>query len=204
MKLRVMSDVHVEFFAFRPPEAPADVVVLAGDVLNEHYGLIWARRSFPATPIVYVMGNHEFYNADYERVLERARKEAQPLEIHLLENDHAVIDGVRFLGMTLWTDFAVEEPTHSANFSMWHANQQMADFSLIRYRGGRLSAEATREFHRISRRWLSERLAEPFDGKTVVVTHHLPHRGSIDRQYQLDPLNPAFASHMPELVGCND
>lgn len=204
MKLRVMSDVHVEFFAFRPPEAPADVVVLAGDVLNEHYGLIWARKSFPATPIVYVMGNHEFYNADYERVLERARKEAQPLEIHLLENDHAVIDGVRFLGMTLWTDFAVEEPTHSANFSMWHANQQMADFSLIRYRGGRLSAEATREFHRISRRWLSERLAEPFDGKTVVVTHHLPHRGSIDRQYQLDPLNPAFASHMPELVGCND
>lgn len=200
MKLRVMSDLHVEFFAFRPPEAPADVVVLAGDILNEHYGLIWARKSFPTTPIIYVMGNHEFYNAHYERVLERARKEAQQLEIHLLENDQTVIDGVRFLGMTLWTDFAVEEPMHTVGFSMWHANRQMADFSLIRYRGGRLSAEATREFHRASRRWLTERLAEPFDGKTVVVTHHLPHKASIDRQFHRNPLNPAFASHLPELA----
>lgn len=200
MKLRIMSDLHIEFFDFRPPDVPADVVVLAGDILNEHYGLIWARKSFPDTPIIYVMGNHEFYNAQYERVLERARKEAQGLGIQLLENDHAVIDGVRFLGMTLWTDFAVEEPANTVSSSMRLANLQMMDFSIIRYRGGMLSAEATREFHGASRRWLTERLAEPFEGKTVVVTHHLPHRGSIDRQFHLDPLNPAFASHMPELV----
>lgn len=200
MKLRVMSDLHIEFLDFRPPEEPADVVVLAGDILNEHYGLIWARKSFPDTAIVYVMGNHEFYNAHYERVLERARKEAQELGIQLLENDQAVVYGVRFLGMTLWTDFTVEEPVHTVDFSMWHANRQMADFSLIRYRGGRLSAEATREFHRTSRRWLSERLAESFEGKTVVVSHHLPHKASIARQFHLNPLNPAFASHMPELV----
>lgn len=200
MNLRVMSDLHIEFFDFRPPEVPADVVVLAGDILNEHYGVIWARKTFADTPIIYVMGNHEFYNAHYERVLQRARKEADELGIHLLENDQVVIDGVRFLGMTLWTDFAVEEPTHAADFSMWYANRQMTDFSIIRYRRGMLSAEATREFHRASRRWLAERLAEPFDGKTVVVTHHLPHKASIDRQFHMDPLNPAFASHMPELV----
>jgi predicted phosphodiesterase len=200
MDIRIMSDLHIEFFDFEPTEVPADVVVLAGDILTEHYGLQWARNRFPDKPIVYVMGNHEYYDAHYERVLERARKEAVDLGIHLLENDQAVIDGVRFLGATLWTDFEVEEPEHTASHSMWYANQRMTDFSIIRYQGGMLHAEETREFHRVSRRWLSDRLAEPFDGKTVVVTHHLPHKGSIDRQFHRNPLNGAFASHMPELV----
>lgn len=200
MDIRVMSDLHIEFFDFEPTEVPADVVVLAGDILTEHYGLAWARKTFRDMPIVYTMGNHEYYDAHYERVLERARKEAADLGIHLLENDQAVIDGVRFLGATLWTDFAVEEPEHTASFSMWYADQRMTDFSIIRYRGGMLSPQATRELHHASRHWLTERLAEPFDGKTVVVTHHLPHKGSINRQFHRDPLNGAFASHLPELV----
>lgn len=200
MKLRIMSDLHIEFFNFQPPEVQADAVVLAGDILNEHYGLIWARKAFPNTPIVYVMGNHEFYDAHYDYVLDRVRRKAQELDIHFLENDQTIIGNVRFLGMTLWTDFSVEEPMHTANFCMWHANRQMTDFSLIRYRGGLLSAEATRELHYASRRWLTKRLAERFPGRTVVVTHHLPHRASIDRQFHLNPLNAAFASHLPELV----
>jgi hypothetical protein len=76
----------------------------------------------------------------------------------------------------------------------------MADFRLIRYRGGVLRAEISRELHQNARRWLSDRLDEPFDGRTVVVTHHLPHRRSIHPMFQGNPLNPAFASHMPELV----
>jgi predicted phosphodiesterase len=200
VNIRLMSDLHIEFFDFEPTEVPTDVVVLAGDILTEHYGLVWARRVFPDKPIVYVMGNHEFYDAHYERVLERAREEAAKQQIHLLEKDQVVIDGVRFLGATLWTDFEVEEPLHTAAFSMWYANRGMSDFSIIRYRGGMLHAEDTREFHREARAWLATRLAEPFEGKTVVVTHHLPHKFSIDRQFHQHPLNPAFASHMPGLV----
>ena len=96
-----MSDLHVEFFDFHPIEVPADVVVLAGDILIEHRGLAWARKAFPGKPIIYVMGNHEYYEGDYERVLERARDEAAKQQIHLLEQDQVVIDGVRFLGTTL-------------------------------------------------------------------------------------------------------
>lgn len=201
MKIRVMSGLHIEFFDFVPPPVDADVVVLAGDILTEHYGLTWARRAFPDTRIVYVLGNHEFYDAHYEAVLERARKEAASLAIDLLECDQVVIDGVRFLGTTLWTDFEIDEPSPGIpSFAMWYANQNMADFRLIRYRGGLLHAEATREFHQESRRGLNARLAEPFEGKTVVVTHHLPHRRSINRMFDRHPLNPAFASHLPGLV----
>jgi len=200
MKIRVFSDLHLEFYDFHPVDVPADVVVLAGDIQSEHYGLGWARRMFPDTTIVYVMGNHEFYDADIDAVLERARREAAALEISLLEKDQAIIDGVRFLGTTLWTDFEVEEPRLPRARAMRHANATMPDFRIIHYRGVTLSAEITREIHMASRQWLAERLAEPFEGKTVVVTHHLPHRGSIDRQFRGDPLNPAFVTHMPELV----
>src|SRR5262245_38465918 len=125
MDIRVMSDLHIEFFDFQPVDVAADVVVLAGDILTEHYGLTWARQAFPDKPIVYVMGNHEFYDAHYERVLDRAREEASKQQIHLLEKDQVVIDSVRFLGTTLWTDFEVEAPEHTANFAMWYADRSM-------------------------------------------------------------------------------
>ncbi len=201
MRIRVMSDLHIEFFDFEPhSEVPADVVVLAGDILTEHYGLQWARRRFPDMPIVYVMGNHEYYDAHYERVLDRAREEAVRLQIHLLEKDQVVIDGVRFLGTTLWTDFEVEEPQLPRHLAYRYANGSMTDFSVIRFKDHMLSAQDSRELHIEARAWLTNRLGERFEGKTVVVTHHLPHRASIDAQFHRHPLNPAFASDMPDLV----
>ncbi len=102
MNIRVMSDLHIEFAAFQPEEeVTCDVVVLAGDILTEHYGLAWARDAFRQQRIVYVLGNHEFYQSHYERVLDRARKEAEGLDVCLLEKDQVVIGGVRFLGTTL-------------------------------------------------------------------------------------------------------
>jgi len=97
-----------EFMSFELPAAQADVVVLAEDILPEHYSLPWARETFPDTPIVYVAGNYELYDAYYEMVLARCRQEAGELGIHFLERDAVVIDGVRFLGTTLWADFKVE------------------------------------------------------------------------------------------------
>jgi predicted phosphodiesterase len=200
MRIRPMSDLHIEFFDFEPIEVPTDVIVLAGDILTEAYGFGWAREQFPDKQIIYVLGNHEFYHAHYETVILAARREAARLGIHFLERDELVIEGVRFLGTTLWTDFEVEVPETSMSFAMWCARKAMTDFSIIRYQDRMLGPEDTREFHRTSRAWLTERLAEPFEGKTVVVTHHLPHKFSIDRQFHRHPLNPAFASHMPELV----
>jgi predicted phosphodiesterase len=201
LKLRILSDLHIEFGDFVPGAAPADVVVLAGDIFNEHHGLEWARRAFPETEIVYVLGNHEFYQADYELVLERAAQEARRLGIHLLERESVVLDGVRFLGTTLWTDFeTAEEKQVHMPFSMWYAWQNMSDFSLIGYRCGQLTPEISRQFHLAARQWLKGKLAEPFQGETVVVTHHLPHRRSVHADFHKHPLNPAFVSHLPDLV----
>ena len=200
MKLHVLSDLHLRYGAVEVPACGADIVVLAGDIDRGAKGVDWAHTQFPGQRVLYVLGNHEFYDADYEAVLDRCRSEARSLDIALLESDEAVIEGVRFLGTTLWTDFELEGPSFPAALAMRAANQQMSDFKCIRYRGGMLSAEATRALHMDARRWLDDRLAEPFNGKTVVVTHHLPHRASIHRQFHGDRLNPAFASHLSWLV----
>ena len=87
MKIRIFSDLHLEFFDFNPAEVSADVVVLAGDIQNGHYGLGWARKTFPDTAIVYVMGNHEFYDADLDAVLDSIEQVAVGLGITLHVHD---------------------------------------------------------------------------------------------------------------------
>ena len=51
--------------------------------------------------------------------------------------------------------------------------------------------------HWVRRDWLRRRLDEPFDGPTVVVTHHAPSAGSVADQWADDWCTPAFVSDLP-------
>jgi len=52
--------------------------------------------------------------------------------------------------------------------------------------------------HQADRRWLEKQLAAPFDGPTVVITHHAPHPLSIAPRYAADWMTCGFASALPE------
>ena len=60
VKIRVLSDLHLEFQHWAPPKVDADVVVLAGDIHVGIQGVEWARRHFARSLVVCVPGNHEF------------------------------------------------------------------------------------------------------------------------------------------------
>jgi len=110
MKLLVLSDLHLEFAPFVPEPAAvaaADVVVLAGDISPGTKAIAWARQAFPGKPVVYVAGNHEFYRCDWDKLPGALREEAKKHDVHFLENEAVTIEGVRFVGATLWTDFAL-------------------------------------------------------------------------------------------------
>jgi len=202
MKIRVLSDLHLEFHDWNPPPAPADVVVLAGDIHVGSGGIEWGRRRFPDAHIIYVPGNHEFYGSEMHAMLAQLRATAKANDVHFLDGDRIEIDGVRFLGATLWTDFAIygSDP-HTLERAMQLAALGMHDYRIIRFGDDRkLAPSDTREIHRTQRAWLAEQLALPFGGATVVVTHHLPHRQSIHRRYANDSLNPGFASDLADLV----
>jgi predicted phosphodiesterase len=201
-RFRVFSDLHLEFFEWMPPPAPAEAVLLAGDIAVGTDGIEWARRQFPDTPIIYVPGNHEFYGAELPEALQALRSQAQRSDVHLLDGDECVLGGTRFLGATLWTDYALYgSAPEDLDRAMTDAEIEMNDFRMIRWSKGRhLNPELVREMHLTSAQWLGERLAEPFDGPTVVITHHLPHRLSIHPKYEGTRFNPCFASDLDHLV----
>lgn len=207
MRIYAVSDLHLEMSNWMPTPsavAAADLVVLAGDIGRHAEGLVWARTAFSGKHIVYVAGNHEFYGAEYHEMRRALSSVTRELEIDLLENDEVVIDGVRFLGCTLWTDFRLYGDEFEA---MDYARRRMNDFLRIRFEGSptvTFRPEDSAVLHRQSRTWLEGKLAEPFAGKTVVVTHHAPSLASIDEQWKDDLLTAAFASHLDPLVARAD
>jgi predicted phosphohydrolase len=157
----------------------------------------WAMRHFSDRPVIYVPGNHEFYGHDIELTTEL--EAAAPENITVLSDDALVLDGVRFLGSALWTDFKLHGEGE-AWFARERARRYMNDFVRIRQGGHRFRPEDSVELHEASRTWLVCQLEQAFDGPTVVVTHHLPASTSIATRYANDPLNPAFASRLEGLI----
>jgi Icc-related predicted phosphoesterase len=197
MKLHILNDLHIEFEDFAAPETDADIVILAGDIGVGIGGLQWAEAQFPDRPVIYVPGNHEFYHHDIALIDEL--KAQAPAHIHVLNDDQVVIDGVRFLGSILWTDFALFGEADKF-FAMQVARQRMTDFSIIQNHGQCFIPEDAIRLHNGSRDWLAAMLTESFDGKTVVVTHHAPSSQSVHPRYARDLLTPAFASNLENLM----
>ncbi len=208
MKLHILSDLHNEFSVFDPPCTEAEIVVLAGDIDLGAQGVAWASAAFAGKDVIYVPGNHEFYFRHLSQTVLAMKEAARGSHVHVLDNDEIVIAGARFLGATLWTDFAVfGEP--SIPMALSAVKWAMADFNRnIRYGNAGVSSffmpEQSCILHRESVRWLRERLAEPFAGPTVVVTHHAPARGSIAPRYRNDLVTAGFASDLEDLMGAMD
>jgi predicted MPP superfamily phosphohydrolase len=135
MRVWLLSDLHLEMSPHwqLPPRRPrCDVLVVAGDLITRaERGVEWLLENVPDKPVVYVLGNHEAYGEDIDRTLEKARRLALRTNIHVLENDFVAIDGVEFVGATLWTDFALFGPERTAA-CMEAARNGMNDFRRIR------------------------------------------------------------------------
>jgi Calcineurin-like phosphoesterase len=202
MKIRILSDLHLEFQDWVPPNSDADIVVLAGDIHVGAHGIDWARRSFPLTPVIYVPGNHEFYGGNLQSVTDELYTRAKRFGVDVLDGRRVVIGGVRFLGATLWTDFALYgSDQRSINRAMTAAQNDMNDFHVIRHKNGKFGPVDARDINLERVRWLRTELAEDFQGTTIVVTHHLPLPQSIHPKYSASSLNPSFASDLSSLMG---
>ena len=208
MRLLVLSDLHLEVWKDFGPEfdtaaSRPDVVVLAGDIHTKARGPAWASKIFPNTPVMYVPGNHEFYGEAVDRMGEAIRLECEKYpNIHYLDCNEYVLRGVRFLGVTLWTDFLLFGADRKCDV-MAEASQVMNDYQRIRVASAgyrKLTPQDTLQLHVAQRSWLKKKLSEAFAGPTVVVTHMAPSRKSVAPKYSADPVSGAFASDLDELV----
>lgn len=197
MKLQVLNDLHIEFGEFNVPETDADIVVFAGDIGVGAGGLEWIESQYIEKPVIYVLGNHEFYNHEINIVDDI--KASAPEYIHVLNDDITEIDGVRFLGSTLWTDFLLFGESERY-FAIQNARKNMSDFEVIKNKGRKFTPEDSIKLHVQSRNWLKDMLSTPFNGKTVVITHHTPSFKSVHPRFANNILTPAFTSNLDEFM----
>lgn len=208
LRLLILSDLHLEVWRDQAPLMAAqtvhpDAVILAGDIDTGTRGVAWADTTFPGIPVIYVHGNHEAYGQSLDELqlaLEEASQKTR--HVHFLQMRELRLGKVRFLGCTLWTDFRLFGDGQYAH-AISACGEAMTDYQRIR-----LASQGYRKLHPIDterlhfqhRRWLKERLAEPFDGRTVVVTHMAPSVRSVTEKYANDPVSAAYASQLDELV----
>jgi predicted phosphodiesterase len=207
MRIRVLSDLHLEVRPFEPGAdggaagEAADVVVLAGDICNGDAAVAWAAGAFNG-PVLYVPGNHEYYDGEYHaaHAALHAACGASDGRVTLLDCTEWIYRGVRFLGCTLWADFSLLEEARRAA-AMDILRRCMPDYRVIRFGNRHFQPEDSAELCLQHRNWLTEKLDQPFAGATVVVTHFVPNRGSIAPQFADDFANPAFIVPLDDLMG---
>ena len=199
IRVRVLSDVHLEFGALDLRPAGEDVVALCGDIGLFTDGVQWADRLAGklGVPVVMIAGNHEFYRhsehgapASVEQILGALSAAARLTggRVTFLSEEAAVVAGVRFVGATLWTDFAL---FGDAARAMAAAEVRMNDYRLIyRTPAERLHPSDTSGMHEAARLFLEAELSRPHDGPTVVMTHHPPSGRSIAGRYAEMPCPP--------------
>lgn len=216
MKLLLLSDLHLELRDLALPEQlDFDVAVLAGDILWPGVALPqWLQRSpllRRARAVVAVSGNHEYFDRVLQHEaasMQQAAQASAAPPLHLLDCAEVQIDGVRFLGCTLWTDFELRIDTPGGPVSdrergITTASRVMADYRTIGWYDApgatarRLTPHDTLRLHRQQRQWLQDALARPFAGPTVVVTHHGPHRQSLAPRFATDWVSTAYLSELP-------
>lgn len=209
--LWILSDLHLragEDLRLQAP--PHDVAVVAGDVDERlcERSLPWLSGRFPG-PVVYVPGNHDFWHRKmpYQRQVEQARELAAAAGITLLvEGETAVLAGTRFVGATLWTDWGIQPDLRSLAMSVARGRVGgMNDVRKIQSRQGPGDYSAfhpgvSGSLHAQQRRRIEAALATPFDGPTVVATHHAPHERSLRGGAWSEPLDAAYASDLSAIL----
>jgi predicted phosphodiesterase len=219
---RASSRVNVAAYVAGNVADDFDAVVLAGDIQAPgHRGVAWAAAepAFAGKPVFYVPGNHEYYGQVWAKELAAMRAAAQGTNVQVLDQDMVTLvsdagkDEVRVLGATLWTDFRLKvlgadgQWRRDARLAAAEAGVGLNDFSVIRVQSAapasgvrRLRPLDTVQWHHTARQWLLARLAEPWAGRTVVVTHHAPHPGSLAGCFERSGLSPAFVNDLPAEV----
>ena len=225
MRLQILSDLHLErdpHFTFKAADQ-VDVLVLAGDIGSYQAGSRLQGNDFglsrfsplsanaPWPRVLYVPGNHELDTLDFDEGLTRLKQVCLDLGIEWLDQEVIIIDGVRFIGTTLWSDFealAISERTETRRLQAREKAFRAANFYLRKYtalQGGKqLLAEDIREVALKCQVWLQDALRRPHSGKTVVVTHFAPTLRSADPRYGITPGTAGFCNSLDHLLPLAD
>jgi len=224
MRVNVISDLHIEFEDLELPGG--DVLILSGDVCEaknvkadkyDPNGIMFDFERINRRPdryirffkeecakyrhVIYVMGNHEHYGFRFDKTYSQLLLN-MPDNVRLLEKESTEIDGVLFLGATLWTDCNRGDP-----MTMIQLRSGMNDYRVVQnyYKDKgqyfKLTPEFTYQEHRQTLKYFESVLDQNKDRPVVVVTHHSPSKQSIKPKYQGDYyMNGGYSSDLDQFI----
>lgn len=211
MKILAFGDLHFDHWlrSGRNPIAGVepfledlDALLILGDLANSPErgwpnALGWLKYVIDPSRIWLLPGNHDYYGFRLDGD-DRLRELAENEGANFLQKSALDLGGVRFLACTLWSDFRLRGDMHRQN-DMEAALRSMNDYQLIRTRedGPIARPEDTAAIFDDHLGWLSGELDRPFDGRTVVLTHHAPSRSVSGK---VDEVSPAFGSDLDDLI----
>ncbi len=199
MKIKLLSDVHTEFWTKQELDpGTGEVLILAGDVglvsdLGTKYGFVFQEflqqcsRSYDK--VFYIMGNHEHYHFDITRTASVLR-EHLPNNFTLLDDSSEHFRGVHFVGSTMWSNFRKQDPN-----VMWDCQRIMSDYHVIMNEDKSLTPKDTLSMHQSSVDWLDDCL-EMLRGPVVMITHHAPNSRSVRHKYAKPDISGAYYTDM--------
>ena len=206
MLIQFVSDLHIDAWGhgitqplpFGPEHVVGDVLVVAGDVDEGISSLLTYLKilSEAGKPVLYVPGNHDYFAGTWTTYTERLTK-GLPSGVTLLNRTEMALEGVRFLGCTLWTNFG------GSTRKMRDCESGMPDYENIvkdQNTWATITGEDVLQRHTEELEWLKGRLAEPFPGPTVVITHHAPSVRSNSLEFQGSRIGTAFYSRLEWLI----
>ena len=207
MKIQIISDLHLDFEENRNwlrdnPIIPlGDVLLIAGDVISDKYTqfatefYVSVADKFPL--IITTMGNHEYYGTYLNYAYPNYEK-WEGKNILKLNNAVYIHQGVKFIVSTLWSRVSPENKAIIKN--------KLNDYHQIKSQNQEkinISVDDTNNLHRQSLAFITEELEKPFEGKIVIMTHHIPSFESVSLDRRFSKLREAFASNLDDLIKDN-
>ena len=205
LRLQVLSDLHFDVgpCPMPRPVPGVDAVVVAGDTCEGvEKSFAYLRAAFPAPlPLIVVLGNREFQGRALVDETRRARIIAPEYGITLLDHRTVEHDGIRFVGSTLWTDYRLDgedRQLDAMSAAVERRNQGRIALTSVPWRP--FTPVDSMHRHEAASAYLTRVLAAPFDGPTVVVSHHAPSARSLHPGRVRDSGDAHYANHLDRMI----
>ena len=217
MRCHYVSDLHLEAQPFDLTLPKADVLIIAGDLCHarcldperrDRYSVEQRDRVLRFVDqavakfqhVLLVAGNHEHYDGVFEDTARLLRRYLS--DVTVLDDKTVTLDGVRFFGTTLWTDFSAQ-----TDAELTAIRKGMGEYFFVKTRHGdpgmplvKLRPADTHQAHEQAWQRLREALAAEPDRPTVVVTHHPPSRQGLNPRFSGNGLDAAYASDLDDQI----
>ena len=221
MKISIASDIHLEFgdLDLRNSDG-AEVLILSGDICvardvgerdahnirgewdrSNRIHAFFERCASEFAHVIYCVGNHEHYHGKFYKTWHELIAE-MPDNVEVLEQQSVEIDGVLFLGGTLWTSCNKGDPmTHMVLKNGMNDYRAITFHDRVRNIYRKLDPKDTLDEYSHTVQYFHETIEANPDKKVVVCTHHAPSFQSVHEHYRHDrEMNGGYASSLEEFI----